>query len=222
MAAKQRFIAKERRPVVVYRGAYEGKEQERQYLYHLKSLIFSCEGRKRDVDFIFVSACGGGPISVVERAVRVPLFYPREQTRTAIFDYDGKTEEFKKALDCCKDQDIEYTYTNYCFDLWLILHKKRFIRSIVNPKEYEREIKTLYNIPPNADIKSHGIMERIIAQITLSDIKFAIQNGQAISLHQDQVGTPLFTDKSIKYYNNPDLLIHRFVEKVLKDTGCLS
>lgn len=218
MAGKSRYQSRDKRFKQIYKGACEGRQEE-LYLKRLKKLIYECESRTFDVDFFFFSSQGGNPMEVVERASNVTI-YDKGQQRVAIFDHDQKEAEFRQALDKCKVNNVFSAYSNLCFDLWLILHKTRFTRCVNNTGQYAQTIREVYNLPENADIKNEDVINQILAQLQLQDIRQAIQNAFVISKNNDGTGTPSFSEKSVQYYPNPDLAVHLFVQKVLHDTRC--
>jgi CRISPR/Cas system-associated protein endoribonuclease Cas2 len=213
--AKRRFDAPKRRKINEYRGACEGS-QESMYFVHLKRLIQKEEQRKYDVQFSLICTKGGSPLIVAKRA---DVALAGEIERLAAFDYDGKHDEFIDALDFCKEKEIVYGYSNYCFDLWLLLHKEIYMKVVTNASSYESEIRSVYNLPEEADIKEEVIVEKILSQISLDDVRRAVVNAEYIVADNKQVKEPHYTNKSEKFYDNPDLSIHRFIEKVLRDVG---
>lgn len=218
MAGKKRYQARERRQRIVYKGACEG-DQERLYLKHLMGLIQQCESRNYDVDFNFYHTEGGSPLVVAKRASTIPAF-DGQQIRVAIFDHDLKETDFRYALDVCKKEKIFPAYSNLCFDLWLILHKTNFSGCVNHTGQYVPIIRQIYNLPAEADIKKEAIISNILSQIQLADVHQAIRNAFETTRNNSKVGTPCFTDRSVEYYPNPDLLIHQFIDKVLNETGC--
>lgn len=213
--AKRRFDAPRRRTINEYRGACEGS-QERMYFVHLKGLIKREERRKYDVQFNLICTNGGSPLIVAKRA---DVTLAGEIERLAAFDYDGKHGEFIDALDYCKAKRIVYGYSNYCFDLWLLLHKERYMRVIANANGYEAKIRSVYNLPEEADIKEEVFVKQILSQISLDDIRRAVENAEYIVIDNEQVKEPRYSNKSEKFFDNPDLSIHRFIAKVLEDVG---
>jgi hypothetical protein len=213
--ARKRYQPPERRTINEYRGACEGN-QENFYFKHLKELINREEQRKHDVNFSFICTNGGSPLVVAKRA---DVAYAGSFERFAAFDYDGKHEEFISALDFCDKKKIICGYCNFCFDLWLLSHKIKFLKGVLTAQGYEAEVRSTFGLPAEADIKGAAVIKQILSQISLEDIRKAIKNAQYIIQDNNQVKVPQFTSKSIKFFDNPDLSIHIFVEKVLKDAG---
>jgi hypothetical protein len=197
------------------RGACEGN-QEDWYFNHLKGLIKREDHRKHEVNFNLACTNGGSPLVVAKRANAASVGHFE---RLAAFDYDGKHQEFIGALDFCKNNKIVSGYSNYCFDLWLLLHKTRYMKSVSNANDYEAEVRIVYDLYEEADIKKESVIKQILLQITIEDVHRAIENAEYITTHNEQVKDALFTTSSVKFFENPDLSIHKFVAKVLHDAG---
>jgi hypothetical protein len=221
MAGKSRHQSRKRRQNQVYQGACEGY-QEKLYLDHLKNLIHQCKSRIKNVDFRFYCCGGGNPLTVALRAGNITVYDTASQPRIALFDHDQKDTEFGQALDKCKEKKVIPAYSNVCFDLWLILHKTRFERCVSQSGQYAQKIREIFNLPAEADIKEAVVMQRILDQIQLHDVQQAIENALIICRNNEETGEPRFTARSIRYFSNPDLMIHQFVKKVINETGCNS
>lgn len=149
-----------------------------------------------------------------------------------ICDYEGNSSEdiikFTHIMDNIKDArsitkvGYKLAYTNLCFELWLILHKKLFNRIITNKEDYKAEINNVYNLNCLSweDIKKEQSLSKILKQISIDDIKVAISNAKRIENNNQQ--TQQLTEyKNSKYYkSNPSLNLHEFIEMVLNKCGC--
>lgn len=58
-----------------------------------------------------------------------------------------KKKRYEEAIDLAKENKIELGYSNYSFDLWLLLHKEDYFAVVPNQKEYEDEIRRVYGLP---------------------------------------------------------------------------
>lgn len=135
------------------------------------------------------------------------------QPKVAIFDFDLNKIEFEKKIKLCKK--INIAYTNINFDLWLLLHKKKFNSHVVKNNDYVEEVRKVYNLENNANIKSKENINKILNQISINDIKFAIENSHFIMNNKDD--EEKICCGKFSYYPNPSMNIHIFVEKILKD-----
>lgn len=202
----------------LYRKTYlcvcEG-QQEVMYLKHLAYLLKQMP--QRSVTF-----------NTTEGNARKLMKNYTEYDNACLFDYDFEDSLFKENIEICnslqkkssttkKGKKVYHAFSNVNFDLWLVLHKEEFNRSVTRNDAYIASVKRLYSLPSMADIKSKDIIAQILKQITLSDVKQAIIRADKIrsaKLPEDQhlIG-------STGYYDNPDFSLHEFLKIVLKDCG---
>ena len=100
------------------------------------------------------------------------------KTKYLVFDYDGKKDKYEEAIDLAIENKIELGYTNYCFDLWLILHKEDYFDIVQNQDAYADKLRQVFGLAADANIKKEKRVTEIVNQIGLSDIKNAIQRGK--------------------------------------------
>ena len=202
----------------MYRKTYlcvcEG-QQEVMYLKHLASLLKQMP--QRIVTF-----------NTTEGNARKLMKNYTEYDNACLFDYDFEYSQFKENIEICNSlqkkssstkngKKVYHAFSNVNFDLWLVLHKEEFNRSVTRNDAYIASVKRLYSLPDTADIKSKDMMARILGQIALSDVKQAI-------LRTDKIrSSKLPADRHIigltEYYDNPDFSLHDFLKVVLKDCG---
>lgn len=133
--------------------------------------------------------------------------------KIAFFDYDCNVSNFTQNVCACKKTKPYYTSLN--FDLWLLLHKQKFFKGVTNNNDYQEAIKVAYKLPSNANIKNEKTIEKILSQIELSDIEFAIENAKEImKLKNDE--DKKYINKFV-YYDNPSMNIHEFLDELLTD-----
>lgn len=56
-------------------------------------------------------------------------------------------------IGCEGKNQIVLGYTNYCFDLWLILHKKDYFNSVNNQDAYGGVLRRVYRLERGVNIK---------------------------------------------------------------------
>ena len=93
------------------------------------------------------------------------------KTKYLFFDYDGKKDKYEEAIDLAIENKIELGYTNYCFDLWLILHKEDYFDIVQNQDAYADKLRQVFGLAADANIKKEKRVTEIVNQIGLSDIK---------------------------------------------------
>ncbi len=195
-------------------------QQEKMYLEHVARLVNDFPNKVIKFNVY------------IDRPYRLKKTY-EDYSCAALFDYDFDDVNFKRNIELCdklnrnerkygkgKNQRFIYhAYSNVNFDLWLILHKKDFNRPVSRTDAYVNEVRKIYGLGSNEDIKNRETLNRILNQISLIDVKKAIERAEKIKKTKDpkeatKVGSTLI-------YPNPDFSIHEFLKVVLKDSGDL-
>lgn len=202
-----------------YRKQYlcicEGK-QEQMYLNHLRSLIN--QKPQKQVTFN----------TIIDRSGSLEKRY-EDYDAVALFDHDSQEEQFIKYVECCEkfnatlkkrskraSKSIHHAYSNLNFDLWLILHKKDFNRSVCHNHAYQDEVRKVYGLSNKEDIKQTDNVKKILNQISLDDVKKAIERAATVRQNKSDHGRRI---GQYQVYSNPDFSIHEFVKIVLIGTG---
>lgn len=202
----------------LYRKTYlcvcEG-QQEVMYLNHLASLLKQMP--QRIVTF-----------NTSEGNARRLMKNYTEYDNACLFDYDFEEAQFKDNIEICNSlqrkslstkngKKVYHAFSNVNFDLWLVLHKEEFSRPVTSNDSYISTVRRLYSLPSTMDIKTKAAMENILCQITLPEVKKAIERAGRIRSSKLQADRHLIG--STVYYDNPDFSIHEFLKIVLKDCG---
>lgn len=152
-----------------------------------------------------------------------------EYDSVCVFDHDFDDALFSKNLETCIELDrkfsrkprenghrVHHAFSNVCFDLWLLLHKRDFKSPINTTDGYVKEIRKAFDLPDDADIKSKKTIEEILGQITLDDVYDAISRAESIKA--SKLGRDLHrTSKGAEYYDNPDMSIHIFMKELISE-----
>lgn len=154
-----------------------------------------------------------------------------EYDHAALFDHDGRDQRFVESILTCdrlmknnskkrkKKEAIKFyhAYSNLNFDLWLLLHKQDYAKTVIHNDSYIRDVRIAYGLKKDADIKDAGVIKTILEQIALEDVKQAICRAEKIRANKlEEDGKK--AGNSV-YYGNPDFSIHEFLKMVLVDSG---
>ena len=134
--------------------------------------------------------------------------------KIAIYDYDMNEVEFRKRANINKN--IEIYYSNVCFDLWLLLHKTMYEKVVNSPSDYENDIKKFYALNNNVNIKQERIINKILEQISLDEVKNAIKNSKNIinrKLNNDFIKI----NNKFGYYDNPATNLYEFFDSLFSE-----
>lgn len=205
-------------------------ETEKWYFGHLQDLINEEEKLPFKVKFdIKINK------SIISRAKSISAPYKIEAFH--ICDYESNDDvhqrQFIKVLDELKNvnkinKNIIYKlgYSNFSFDLWIILHKEQQKRSIPHRKQYVNGINKAYkeNFQFIDDYKEEkNFKKKILQKIKIEDVITAVNNGNEIR----KVNNQNFKNNYRKYgkfeyyTENPDLTINECIEKILKECGAI-
>lgn len=196
----------------MYRRSYycvcEG-QQEEMYLKHIERLL-----KKPQERVVTFNTTQGS-------AERLKKTYT-EYDNAALFDYDFKDTEFRQNINICeqlqrksKEKNIYHAYSNVNFDLWLILHKEDYYKPVSANDAYVADVRRIYKLDSEADIKKKAVIEKILGKISLDDVKDAIRRAEQIRARK--LESDCFVVGSFACYDNPDWYRHEFLKIVFKD-----
>lgn len=212
----ERPQTKKRNPELLYIVGCEGVNQEKKYFEKVQEIINSIPSRKFDIRFDITEPFGGTPRSIVERTINKSI---GKTNKVAVFDYDGKKHNYEEALDLAKANHIEVGNTSYCFDLWLLLHKKDYFNTVSHQDDYADDIRTTFKLREKADIKKAINVDRILAQININDIFSAMKRAETISLLYPNKRPHITPSQKVAYYDNPDTQMHTVLKSIFKKVG---
>jgi hypothetical protein len=152
---------------------------------------------------------------------------------THMFDYESNDEihttQFHTTMDRMKQsqslgKSIKYQlgYSNFTFELWMVLHKTDCNGCLNHRKQYITFINIAYeeNFENLDQYKHEDNFKRVLSKLTLDDVKNAIQRSKSIMQRNQDKGLVLQQYKGYRYYKeNPSLSIWEVIEKILLDCG---
>lgn len=203
-------------------------ETEAWYLENLRNLINTCGNNKFQVSFNCkvekdpVKIVKG--MSIVDKVEITHLmdYESNEEIHTRQFQTLLDRLEKAKKIKCKNAVTYNLGYTNFTFELWIILHKEAHNRPMNNRSQYIGAINRLYGetFENLGQYKHENNFKRVLKQITIDDVKAAIARAEQIMLNNINNGCTLHEYKKYNYYKeNPSLLIHEAINKILKDCG---
>lgn len=150
---------------------------------------------------------------------------------THLFDYESDEEihstQFKTTLDLLKEasnlgKQIKYNlgYSNFSFELWMILHKANCNTLFTHRRQYIDPINAVYseNFEDIKQYKHEDNFKRDLAKISLQEVKDAIGRSKVIMQRNEDNGYVLQQYKGYCYYKeNPSLSIWESIDKIIKD-----
>ena len=204
-------------------------ETEKWYFEYLQELINSSEEIPFKVNFdIKINK------SIISRAKSISAIDSIKAFH--ICDYESNDEEhklqFERVLEELKNvkkinRKINYKlgYSNFSFDLWIILHKKQQKGAVSHRKQYVKGINKAFNenFQFIDDYKEEKNFKRILKQITLEDVISALNNANEIrKMNEENFKCNYRKYGRFEYYTeNPDMTINECVEQILKECGVI-
>lgn len=159
-----------------------------------------------------------------------------EKTKiTHIFDYENNddihTTQFlttltrmKNAQNLGKSINYQLGYSNFTFELWMLLHKIDCSGAISHRRQYLSFINRAYNENfENLDQYKHeNNFKRVLSKLSLDDVCKAISRAKSIMQNNKNNLLILHQYKGYKYYKeNPSLSIWEEIERILLDCNLL-
>lgn len=207
-----------------YYFSVEG-ETEKWYLKWLENQINNNENSLFKVNFtVYVQK---NPITAIKRITSVD-----NVEIVHVFDYEEPQNEeafkntlssMKKAAKMKKVKKYNLGYSNYSFDLWIILHKSNTGIKRNHRSDYLSDINRCFNthFESMARYKEETNFKRLLNSLTLDDVINAISNAEKIE-QQNVRDYNKISHCGYEYYReNPSLSIHEYVKKILKAVGLL-
>ena len=116
-------------------------------------------------------------------------------------------------------------YSNFTFELWMILHKQMCNGPLVNRSQYLSHINRTYqeNFENLDQYKHEANFKRCLSKLSLDNVYDAINRAKKIMNTKISNGEIPVEYKGFTYYKeNPALSIWKPIEKILKECGLLS
>ena len=176
-------------------------------------------------------------VKFIVKIEKNPLKYTRRLSliqKTVIWhfcDYESHEEEhvrqFKKTIDKMKESEknkqVAYHlgYSNFAFDLWIVLHKKACSGAKAHRRQYIRDINRAFQeeFEDMHQYKHENNFKRCLSKIALDDVKKAIERSKTIMNNLKRRDIPKEKYKGYYYKENPSLAVHEIIEKILIDCG---
>lgn len=152
---------------------------------------------------------------------------------THVFDRESEepnhTRQFLTTLDRMKSaqasgKSIRYVlgYSNFTFELWIILHKIDCNGVKMHRRQYLAPLNVAYgeHFESLDEYKHEANFCRILKQLSLSDVRGAVCRSKQLMEQNENIGLCPQKYKGYSFYdNNPSLSIWETIQKILDDCG---
>lgn len=166
----------------------------------------------------------------MKRVKQMVILEPTEITH--VFDRESEDavhiKQFAQTLTRMKDaqklgKKVKYQlgYSNFTFELWMILHKADLYSSKANRKDYLTPLNMAFgeHFESLDEYKQEKNFQRVLNKLTLNDVKDAVCRSRLIMKRNEET-ISLQKYKGYSFYDhNPSLSVWESIEKILKDVG---
>lgn len=144
-------------------------------------------------------------------------------------DYHAKQftdamDRMKQAMQLGKQISYKFGYSNFSFDLWMVLHKSNCYGSLGHRKQYLPYINRAFgeHFESMDEYKREDNFKRCLSRLSLDDVRKAIERSEYIMDQNKQRGYVLQRYKGFTYYKeNPSLAVWEAIKQILKDCKVL-
>lgn len=216
-----------RKPTNKYYFSVEG-ETEQWYLKWLQDTINNTEKSvcKVSIDCpVKKNPLKHAKTLTVTRKIEVYHFFDYESDEpNHVQEFQDIMDNMKKAEQLGKQIKYKSGYSNFTFDLWMILHMTDCNTSYTHRKQYITPINKAFNekFENMAEYKKEDNFKRCLNKMNLSNVINAIERARKIMQRNKEKGYILFRYKGYQYYKeNPSLAAWEAIEKILGDCKLL-
>lgn len=224
---KGRVLMNPRKPNNKYNLSVEG-ETEKWYFEWLQKEINVCTRAASTISF--------GSLKIQKDPIKYAKSLTGIGKLTAVHICDKESNDqvheiqflntlkrLKASKSIGKSLKYDLGYSNYTFDLWIVLHKADCRQCFSDRSKYIGIINSAYAecFEDMDEYKHERNFKRILSRLTLEDVKLAVHRAKKIreynltnNVKKSKYGYDYFDE-------NPDLSIQDFVEKALKDAGIM-
>ena len=137
-------------------------------------------------------------------------------------------QKFKDILDQLKEakkqKGIQYNlgYSNFTFELWMVLHKQALNGTLTHRSQYLSPINKAFDehFEDLDKYKHEANFKRCLSKLTIADVKEAVNRSKCIIERKESAGQKPIKYKGFSYYSeNPSLSIWEAVGKILQECG---
>ena len=221
---------KERKQCLPFYISVEGEVCEYYYFKHLQNLINNSNINKYNVNFKIKKK---KPSSFAKSKT---ILYDGEDTQTFyhiqdLENYKTHNEKFQLIIDDINNAkrmfkvNYKLGYSNFTFELWMILHKIDLLFDVGHRNKYVKYINKAFNKRYEYldEYKAEDEFLKILDKIDLTDVLDAISRSKKIREQHQKDGHAIINYKKFEYYKeNPDLTVDLCVEEIFIKCGVLT
>ena len=216
----------EKKETKKYVFTVEGQTEE-LYLYWLRDRINDQENSKYNVSIKPIveqhpfSYAKGVNVKAVPKITHICDIESNEEVH--VNKFQNILSELKDAK---RKKKIKYNlgYSNFTFELWIILHKQSCNASLIGRTKYLAFINRIFdeNFEDLDHYKNADNFKRCLSKLKLEDVVDAIKRADFIMMKNATNGNKKIQYKGFEYYqDNPSLNISEAIKNILKENGLM-
>lgn len=200
-------------------------ETEQWYLEWLRDQINKCEERKYDVAVDVKVQQSPKKFFKTVNAKTTPEVYHicdvESNEQVHVDKFKNILSEMKEAK---KQKRITYKigYSNFTFELWMVLHKRHCNGPLTHRKQYLDPINKAFgeNFENLDQYKHEDNFKRCLSKLSLDEVRKAIKRADEIMGNNRKDQKTILQHKGYTYYkDNPALTVHEVVKMILTECG---
>ena len=216
----------EKRQIKKYVFTVEG-ETEQWYFQWLRDQINKCEHRVFDVAIEVKVQQSPRKFYKSAKAKATPeVFHICDVESNEPVHVDKFHSILSEMKEANEQKNITYSlgYSNFSFELWMVLHKRSCNGVLSHRRQYLEYINRAFGERfENLDQYKHEAdFKRCLGKLTLDDVKEAVKRADVITENNQTDGKTLLEYKGYEYFrDNPALSIHEAVKRILVECGII-
>lgn len=173
-------------------------------------------------------------VTIVSKIEKSPLKFAKTVSKITnpeiahICDIESNNEEHKNNFENIlneiskvkKQKGLSYQlgYSNFTFELWMILHKIECNAPLTDRKQYLHFVNRAFNKEYSRlkEFKDEANFKSCLQQLTIDDVINAIKRSEKIEKDNRDNGVKIIRKNGFSYYEgNPSLSIHKLIKNIL-------
>lgn len=216
-----------RKEKLAYYFSVEGETEKRYLDWLQKKINESAAARyavKLDVRIEKDPMARVKGMSILEKTEIVHVFDRESEDPAHERQFLSTLDRMKAAEKTGKNVRYALGYSNFTFELWMILHKIECEGSKSDRKQYLGSMNLAFheNFGNLDEYKSEAGFRRVLGQLSLEDVKDAVRRAERIMRRNEEKGFVRQKYKGYSFYReNPSLSIWESIQKILNDCGLM-
>lgn len=132
-------------------------------------------------------------------------------------------DRMREAENLGKTIKYQFGYSNFTFDLWIVLHKSDCTGMLTDRSNYLEKINSAYSekFETMGKYKTKDNFARCLAKLTLDDVCNAVKRSERIMRSNKELYNLMSYKKFSYYRENPSLEVGTIIGGILRECGVM-